>query len=361
MNIVYVYADNEQEWNSSEWRCAAPARALNRTGAHHAELLSLNDFVFNTPAAQAACTSADVIVVQRNLFGPVLTAILHWKARDKVIVADFDDAYQLMPPSSPSYPLWAQGLARRADGFTETITPPPLAQFRGGLRLVDGVTTPSRQLAADWQPVANVRYLPNYIDLTLYENAQRQPHEGVWIGWGGSLGHRQSFTESGLLPALKRVCRARPQVRVMFHGNDRRLFDELPLPVAQKQLNPWTPYRDWPQQLAQFDIGLAPLHGAYDQRRSWIKVLEYLVLGVPWLASAGPVYADLEPYGRLVTHSARAWEQALLEMVDHLDEHRARAAGAPRAFGHQQALAERVTDMVDVYAGFAAPAGAAVI
>jgi hypothetical protein len=351
MNLVYVYADNEREWNSSEWRCAAPARALNRSGRHHAELVSLNDFVYNTAAA--ACQAADVIVVQRNLFGPVLTAILHWKARDKVIVADFDDAYHLLPSSSPSYPLWAQGIARRSDGFTETITPPPLAQFRSGLRLVDGATTPSRQLAADWQPITEVRHLPNYIDLPLYESAQRQPHAGVWIGWGGSLGHRQSFTESGLLPALKRVCRARPQVRVMFHGNDRRLFDELPLPATQKQLNPWKPYRAWPQQVAQFDIGLAPLHGAYDQRRSWIKVLEYLVLGVPWLASAGPAYADLAPYGRLVSNSARAWEQALFDLIDHLDEHRARAAGAPRDFGRKQALDRHVETMVELYTSFA--------
>lgn len=356
MNIVYVCADNEQEWNSSEWRCAAPARALNRTGEHRAELLALNDFVYNTAAAQSACAPADVIVVQRNLFGPVLTAILHWKARGKVIVADFDDAYHLMPPSSPSYPLWRQGVVCRADGFTETILPPPLAQFRSGLRLVDGATTPSRQLAADWQPVADVHYLPNYIDLALYEGAQRQPHEGIWIGWGGSLGHRQSFTESGLLPALRRVCRARSQVRIMFHGSDRRLFDELPLPADQKRLTPWTPYRDWPQQVVQFDIGLAPLHGAYDQRRSWIKVLEYLVLGIPWLASAGPAYSELAPYGRLVSNSACAWEQALLEMVDHLDEHRVRAAGAPCAFGRQQAIDRHVTEIVSLYLHFGASA-----
>jgi hypothetical protein len=43
-------------------------------------MLSLDDFAHNTAAAQSTCESAEVIVVQRNLLGPVLSAIQHWKA-----------------------------------------------------------------------------------------------------------------------------------------------------------------------------------------------------------------------------------------------------------------------------------------
>jgi glycosyltransferase involved in cell wall biosynthesis len=356
MNVVYIYADTEREWNCSEWRCAVPARALNRAGRHSAQLLGIQDFAYNTPAAIAACEPADLLVVQRNLFGPVLTAIQHWKARDKVVIADFDDAYDLMPPSNPSYRFWAQGLGQRDDGQPVRIDPLPLTQFRWGLRLVHAATVASKRLASDWQDFTDPRYLPNFIDLEKYQSIRPEPHDGIWIGWGGSLTHGQSFAGSGVLAALKRVCQARPQVKVVIHGNDRRLFEQLPLPPAQKALRPWVPYTDWPRQLAGFDIGLAPLHGAYDERRSWIKVLEYLVLKIPWIASDSPPYADLRPYGWLVKNTPSAWERVLLDMVDHLADYKAEAGREPYLFGLSQAVDANTEKIVAIYSEIMAAA-----
>lgn len=349
MNIVYVFADNPQEWNCSEWRCAVPARALNRTARHRATLLSLADFAHRTPAAEEVCAPADVIVVQRNLVGPVLTAMLHWKAREKTVIVDFDDAYDLMPPTNVAYRYWHEGLATNAGGATHTIDPHPLTQFKWGLRLAHAATVPSQRLADDWRAHADIHYLPNYIDLEKYQGIELEPHDGVVIGWGGSLSHLQSFTGSSVMTALKRVCLARPQVKVMICGNDRRIFDRLPLSPAQKILAPWTPYAAWPQRLAQFDIGLAPLHGAYDERRSWIKVLEYLVMKIPWAASDGPAYAELRPYGRLVKNTPAAWERTLLDMVDHLADHKAEAAREPYRFGINQAIDVNVETLIATY------------
>jgi hypothetical protein len=358
MNIVYVYADSEQEWNCSEWRCAIPARALNRTGRHQASLLSLEDFAHHTPAARQACQPADVIVVQRNLFGPVLSAMHHWKARDKVVVVDFDDAYSLMPPGNVSYPLWHQGVTQGPTGLPARIHPPPLTQFKWGLQLAHAATVPSKRLADDWRAYTDVHYLPNYIDLRHYETVPPEPHSGVCLGWGGSLSHLESFTGSSILTALQRVCRARPQVTVAICGSDRRIFDRLPLPAAQKRLLPWVPYADWPRRLASFDIGLAPLHGAYDERRSWIKVLEYMVMKIPWVASEGAPYQDLRGYGWLVKNTPGAWERVLLDMVDHLDDHRAEAAREPHLFGLGQAIDANVDHLVATYETIASRAAA---
>jgi len=41
MKLVYITADNPHEWNSSEWRCAVPARAINRSGLGTATLIDL--------------------------------------------------------------------------------------------------------------------------------------------------------------------------------------------------------------------------------------------------------------------------------------------------------------------------------
>ncbi|MCB9134664.1 MAG: glycosyltransferase [Anaerolineales bacterium] len=350
MKIVYVFADSPEEWNCSEWRCAVPARAINRVGMHTATLLSLVEFARLSPEAEQVCAPADVIVVQRNLIGPVLAAIQHWKARDKVIIADFDDAYDLMPASNPSYAYWVEG--RRAvgtNGGWERIDPPPLMQFKWGLRLVHAATTPSKRLAGDWEGYAKMLYLPNYIDLDLYQNFTSEPHEGVVIGWGGSVSHLQSFTGSRVMQALQRVCRVRPQVKVMICGNDQRIFEQLPLPAAQKVLQPWVPHAAWPRVLSQFDIGLAPLDGAYDERRSWIKVLEYMVMKIPWVASEGPPYQEFREYGWLVKNTVSAWERVLLDMVDHLEDYKVEAAREPYLFGVAQGADENVERIVGVY------------
>lgn len=351
MNIVYVYADNPREWNCSEWRCAVPARAIQRTGRHRADLIYIDDFARKTPAAEALCRAADIIVVQRNLFGPVLAAIQHWKARDKVVIAEFDDAYDLMPPTNAAFPFWGKGLIQRPGEATLKLDPPPLTQFRWGLGLVHAATLPSKRLADDWRSFTETIYLPNYIDLEKYANAIPEAHEGVVIGWGGSLSHLQSFTGSGVLPALKRVCRARPQVKVMIAGNDRRILEQLGLPENQSLYQPWTPYSEWPRVLVKLDIGIAPLSGAYDDRRSWIKPLEYLVMKIPWAASDSPAYHDLRAYGWLVKNTPNAWERVLLDMVDHLPDYRQEAAGSPYLFGVSQGVEENVERILATYAG----------
>jgi glycosyltransferase involved in cell wall biosynthesis len=350
MNVVYVYADKPHEWNCSEWRCSVPARAIRRTGRHRAELLNIRDFGENTPEAQQVCETADVIVVQRNLFGPVLSAIQHWKARDKTIIADFDDAYNLMHTSNGAYPFWAEGVVQAEGKPAQKMEPPPLTQFKWGLRLAHAATVPSKRLADDWQPYTEMVYVPNYIDLEQYKNAAPEPHEGIIIGWGGSMSHLQSFTGSGVAAALKRVCRARPQVKVMICGNDQRILECLPIPENQKLYHPWVPYNDWARVLAKYDIGLAPLQGAYDERRSWIKVLEYMVMKVPWVASEGPAYNDLRSYGWLVKNTPSAWERVLLDVIDHLEEYKGEAAGEPYLFGIAQSIDENIEQVLAIYA-----------
>ncbi len=352
MRIVYVYSDNPLEWNSSEWRCAVPARALNRTGVHAARLLSRFDFVKNTPKVQEACINADIIIIERALYGPMLAAIQHWKAQDKIVVADFDDAYHLMTPDNPSYRFWGENQARRIDEngneTWEKVDPPPLTQFKWGLRLVHAATVPSKRLADDWKDYTDMVYLPNYIDLQKYQ-VDLKPHDGVVIGWGGSVSHLESFEKSGVIPALRSVCRARPNIKVMICGSDKRIIEKLGLPVKNVLQRPWVPHSHWPNHLAEYDIGLAPLGGAYDDRRSWIKVLEYMVMKIPWVATDSPAYSDLRAYGWLVKNTAGAWERVLMDMVDHLEEHKAEAARDAYLFGIAQNIDEHVEEIIKVY------------
>lgn len=333
MKLVYITADNPHEWNSSEWRCAVPARAINRSGLAQATLVDLRDWLVGTPTAMEACRPADILIVQRNLLGPVLSTILHWKAQGKTIIADFDDAYDQMPDTNPAYAFWHKGWVRQPDGGYETLSPTPIEQFGWGLKLCHAATMPSQRLAEDWDHLLPTYHVPNALDPAIYRGEERgaratgaleapRDDSRIRIGWGGSLSHLQSFTDSGVLVALQRVCRARPEVEVVIHGNDGRVLEALKISTEQKTLKPWVPYSEWPAQLHALDLGLAPLSGSYDERRSWIKGLEYLAVGVPWIATDGPVYAGLRQFGTLVDNTPYAWERAILAHLDTLDERR---------------------------------------
>ena len=352
MIVTYVYADTKEEWNCAEWRCSVPARAINRTGTHKAYMIDIESFVKRSDAIDQICAESDIIVIQRNLFGPVLATIQHWKAYEKTVIVDFDDAYDLMPAAVKNYEFWIEGVQKRRGldnrVVAQKIDPPPLTQFKWGLRLVDAATTPSTRLAEDWRSFTSIYNVPNYIELDRYIDVKPEAHDWITIGWGGSLTHLQSFKDSGVLSALRRVCLQRPNVRVMI-CSDIRIYEALNIPEEQKTFNPWVAAVDWPSQLAQFDIGIAPLAGAYDQRRSWVKALEYLVMRIPWVASDGPPYHQMRSYGWLVNNTPNAWERILLDMVDHIDDYKAEAAGEPYLYGIGQGIDENIEKVLSTY------------
>ncbi|MCE1252374.1 MAG: hypothetical protein LWX83_02370 [Anaerolineae bacterium] len=352
MIITYVYADNNFEWNTSNWRCVIPSRAINRTGKHTAHLMSLVDFNKGLKESQHLCEQSDIIVVERNFALDTLNAILRWKSKDKVVVGNFDDAYQLMPSSNSSYGYWMKGEMRfiGADGKEgmTIIKPRPLDQFIWGLRILDAITVSSQLLADDWKEYTDSYYFPNYFEVNNYLKAAAPYHDGIIIGWGGSLSHIESFKDGGVLPALKQVCKQRPQVKVMIVG-DKRVYDMLDVPEEQKIFRSFVPYDLWPNVISEFDIGLAPLHGPYDSRRSWIKPLEYSLLKIPWIASDNPAYEEVRDYGVLVNGFA-GWQSALLDMVDNITTHRQRVSGEPYRFALKQSSDQNVETMLKIYA-----------
>jgi hypothetical protein len=68
----------------------------------------------------------------------MLSAIQHWKAQDKIVIGDFDDAYHLITPDNSSYPFWVENRVKRenekGEEVWEKIDPPALTQFKWGLR-----------------------------------------------------------------------------------------------------------------------------------------------------------------------------------------------------------------------------------
>jgi hypothetical protein len=327
MKVVYVYADNPKEWNCSEWNCIIPAKAINRTKNHTANTIHVNDFVKNTDTSQKICSEADVIVVERNYFGDCLTMMQFWKVRGKTVLAIFDDAYDIMHPQNISYPFWTFGEVKikDAEGKDKTVkmNPRPLDQFKWGLRIVKGIQVPSENLAKDWSKYNKTYFVHNFLDIEKYLNIEPllpHPSEELYVGWCGSLSHYSSFTDSGVLGALKKISKTYPQVTILISG-DRRIYELLE--VEKKIFQPFVPADKWTPLLKSLDIGLAPLSGEYDKRRSWIKGLEYLALKIPFVATNYITYDELHNYGGVMTENGYAnWCESLSEMIENYSHYK---------------------------------------
>lgn len=344
MKVVYVYADSPQEWNCSQWNCINPTEAINRTGTHQATAIYINEFNQNTELANKACSEADIIVVERNYFGDTLTMIQYWKVRNKTLIGIFDDAYDIMHPKNISYRFWTFGeiQVKNEEGknVTAVIKPHPLQQFKWGIKTLKGIQVPSVNLAKDWSKYNTTYYVHNYLDANKYMGAERlYPHDEIVIGWCGSLSHHSSFTDSGVLYALKRITQKYKNVKILISG-DKRVYDLLD--TDRKIFHPFIPAEQWTGLLKTLDIGLAPLSGEYDKRRSWIKGLEYMALKIPWVGSNYETYSELSNFGLLTENGGKNWEYAISEMLDNYKMYKEKAETIGYEFALEQSIDKNI-------------------
>lgn len=198
--------------------------------------------------------------------------------------------------------------------------------YRRAIQVADVVTVTTPGLAEairrQADPAGPIKIIPNYIDQAMFEvpgGGQHVPSgrpvvvngvrykegggggwpgpERMLIGWGGSSTHQRDFALAW--PALRRllsqdggVCFASMGV---MHSVDDPALAKL---ETRKQLAGlrWMdmdrePWRDYWTRLGWYDIGLAPLEiNQFNRAKSWIKILEYCAMGVPFVASASPEY-----------------------------------------------------------------------
>lgn len=353
--VTFVHADGATDWNSAEWRSAIPARAFNRTKRHKAHLLSIGDFTHHLPVTEYHVEDSEVIILQRGAMPPTWPVIEYWQQRGKKILADIDDGYPQIGPEHPSFNFWHRGITAGPDGQPQALPRPAILDMAEGIRRVNGLVAPNRLILDDWRKQTGVKgaFVPNYPDLRIYkaERTRSTREDGtLWVAWGGSAGHLKSFTDSGILYALARVISARPHVRLIYVGSDPRVMDALPIRDGQKQHFHWRKYSEWPRLLANFDIGLVPAAGDFDARRSWIKPLEYSLMGVPWIASKSPAYDELTDYGVFVDNTPDAWATALVETIDN----GADGATMRRAEKWAKSLSidDHVDEMANIYRSF---------
>jgi glycosyltransferase involved in cell wall biosynthesis len=330
-SIVYAFADSQQEWNTSEWRSRIGSDALNQSGRYVGRCIPLVDFSnYGHDAIQQICGAADVIVVQRNLLASdIWEACDYWRGLGKLVVADLDDDYPHLTPQNPAYKFWIldKSNLKERTGYT------PIEALTEGFRHVDALISPNEHILSDWAEVLDLPgyWLPNYARWEWYEGIKQAPvpkgDAPIIIGWGGSVSHWDSWWFSGLREAIPVLTEKYPRITWKICGGDKRVkefFDDIAPGrwVNQRGVTP----DQWPGVLATFDIGLAPLCGPgypqgerYDQRRSWLKAVEYLLAGVPWIGSDGIVYEKLDGQGGFVVENTpEAWQEGLERIITDL-------------------------------------------
>jgi hypothetical protein len=351
MMITYIYANRPEDQIRLQLRCRNLVEAFNRSGLARANLLTLEAFVQNTPEAQKLCAESDLLVIYRYLYGPVLTAIQYWKAREKKIIVDFDQAVNYLTPEMPDYSFWRQGspLAGR-NALEAPIDPLPLEQFRWGLGLVDAATAASARLADDWSQFARVYEIPDYLNTSQYPLLEKTHKDEIWVGLGPRT-QPASFKNSGLAAALEEVCWQFPQVRLILCG-----WEKAPdLKIDPKQIRLQAPrcFDDWVKILLNLDLGLAPVAGDYDLRLSQVNLFEFMLAKIPWVATEQGACQPLLS-GRWVQNSPENWESAVLETVEHLAVYQRKAAGEPFLFALGQDLSVNLEKVLKVYSAIVA-------
>jgi hypothetical protein len=297
---------------------------------------------------------SDVVVFQRNVLHPsIFDAITYFQGMGKPVVIDLDDAYQMLPWSNPARKFWHEQDFGTPTG--EVIQGGAMKMLEEGMRLSNGILSPNRILIQDWLYAAgNGYYLQNYAEPRWWLGIpdHNTPHQSTpWrryddetvtaflprpvlkekrglapdrivVGWGGSISHYDSFWGSGVFKAAERVSTRHPELFWLICGNDDRIYQQLPVSPYQKGLQGGVPPHVWPQIVSEFDIGIAPLYGPYDQRRSWIKGIEYSLAGIPWIATEGEPYGDIAgwPTGIQGPEIPDFWEQALEETIKGLQD-----------------------------------------
>ena len=246
-------------------------------------------------AALRAARAADVVVVQKQLFGrATLKALMVANPR---LVYDFDDALY----------------APHGDDAT-----PARLQSR---ELLDEVLARARLVIAGNDELGcyamararRVAVVPTVVDTELYRASRprSRPDDSVVIGWIGTaanLGYLDSLRDT-----IRKIQREGP-VPTEFRVISSRPPDWPGVDVSFRR---WTLERAI-DDIADLDIGLMPLPDTpWTRGKCGAKALEYMALGVPSIASPVGVMPQILEHGRsgLLAGDPAQWRLHLDRLV----------------------------------------------
>jgi len=208
-----------------------------------------------------------------------------------IILEDFDVVFmaRYIEPEAVELAkrLTAAGIGIVWDYDDDVVRPERRAGFDGMAPLVDVVTTTNEPLAARYREYGarTVVPIPNFVTRPSLAAARRR-HDGTVLGYIGWIDHQDDWDELGLQGIVEDLLDIHPDLRVESVGPI-----DLRLPRDRYHSYGVLQFDQLPRAIGGFDIAIAPLiDKPGNATRSDIKLKEYAIAGVPWLAS------DYGPY-----------------------------------------------------------------
>ena len=223
----------------------------------------------------------------------------------------------------------------RSQRFAEASVRALFDRIACSLGQADLCTGPTLELVAEMRALGHAAMvLPNGFAPSTVAASRRavriqNHHEDdlVRIGYAsGSRTHQKDFAEA--VPALARVLAERPQIRLVLF-RDPLSGEGVVLAGEFDALTPFASRIEWrdlvpvdrlPDELARFDINLAPLepHNLFTAAKSELKYFEAALVDVPTIAS------PTGPFARAIEHGVTGflaadeagWHAALIALVD---------------------------------------------
>ncbi len=179
--------------------------------------------------------------------------------------------------------------------------------------MADVVTTTNDHLVKRYRELGarTVIPIPNFLTRPSLSFPRRK-HEGTVLGYIGWIDHQEDWDQLGLQETVEELLDVHEDLRVESVG-------PIDLRLPEDRYHSYGPLRfdQLPQAIAGFDIAIAPLlrDKRGNETRSDIKLKEYAIAGVPWLASDFGPYIDHgeDEGGRLVPDDE--WFDALHGLV----------------------------------------------
>ena len=295
--------------------------SITRIDQAHAELESFAraDLIYIWRAAWDEVNIAPVIAAARASGAPVVFDIDDLIVEPELVKTDIID-----------------GL--RSQSFDHEMIRDYFARLQQTLMASDYGCAPTPSLARYLQRYSRNVYeklsfrLPNGFDEAVMSRARlaartrrAEPDDGlVRIGYAtGSKTHQADFAQAA--PAVARILREHPEARlVLFTGQWGPVLDVAEFPdfdglIDQVEWRQFVPIDDLPNELARFDINLAPLEvgNIFCEAKRELKYFEAALVDVPTVASPTEPYRIAIRDGKtgFLAGSTDEWYAALKQLV----------------------------------------------
>lgn len=204
------------------------------------------------------------------------------------IMLDLTADFEKQPISHSEYSSKGLGVYSRSHAYTAALS---MARM---------VTAPSEVHAASLQNLGlNVCMIPDgWSNQNMLWRKPPSPRKTINLGWLGSSGELEDLVM--IRRFIVRVMREIPTTKIVIVGNPQayRLFESLP--ENRRMYLPSVADEEFPYQLSQIDVLLAPLRNTpYNKSLADTVLMEAGAKGVPWLGSAIPSFCQWQGGGVL--------------------------------------------------------------